>query len=196
MQKSISVEEFIAKNGHWREILETLRPVLLSTGLEETVKWGVPVYTLNGKNVVGMTAFKDFAALWFFQGALLEDRSAVLINAQEGKTRAQRQWRFRSIEDLDAGLVKDYVTEAVDNQQQRRAVKRAPKKSLDLPPELSAALSRNPRLKRQFEKLAPYKQRDYAEYVSTAKRNDTRQRRLAKIIPMIEQRMGLNDRYR
>ena len=75
MERSKSAEEFIAKHPQWRALLTELRDILRSTGLEETIKWGVPVYTLDGKNVVGLTAFKHHAALWFHQGALLKDES-------------------------------------------------------------------------------------------------------------------------
>ena len=169
MQKSASAEEFILKHSQWREILTVLRGVLLSTGLEETIKWGVPVYTLGGKNVVGLTAFKNFSALWFFQGALLQDKSGVLVNAQEGKTRAQRQWRFESIDEIDEIRVKAYVLEAMENQKQGRLIKPASKKAFSLPVELSEAFDANPQIKTAFETLAPYKRREYAEYISEAK---------------------------
>ena len=60
----------------------------METELLETIKWGVPVYTLNDKNVLGMGAFKSYVGIWFFQGAFLDDPQKKLINAQEGKTKA------------------------------------------------------------------------------------------------------------
>ena len=77
MERSKSAEDFIAKHPQWAELLTELRAVLRSTGLEEAIKWGVPVYTLDGKNIVGMAAFKKHAALWFHQGALLEDKAVI-----------------------------------------------------------------------------------------------------------------------
>jgi len=196
MQRSASAEEFITQHPQWRDILTALRQTLLSTGLEETIKWGVPVYTLGGTNIVGLTAFKKHSALWFFQGALLKDGADVLVNAQEDKTRAQRQWRFKTIADVDEDQVLAYVLEAMENQKLGKKIAPAPKKSLSIPDELSDAFKTVPRLKDCFEKLAPYKQREFADHVSGAKRTDTRVRRLDKIIPMILDGKGLNERYR
>ena len=73
-------------------------------GLEETVKWGGPVYVADGKNIVGLGAFKSYFALWFFQGALLADQEKVLVNAQEGRTKALRQWRFENKREIKTRL--------------------------------------------------------------------------------------------
>jgi len=89
-------EEYIAKNKDWQQSLILLREILLSTQMRETIKWGVPVYTFEGKNIVGITAFKLYVGLWFFQGAMLKDKKKKLINAQAGKTKALRQWRLNS----------------------------------------------------------------------------------------------------
>ena len=196
MERSASAEEFISKHPQWEELLTALRRTLLSTGLEETIKWGVPVYTLAGKNIVGLTAFKKYSALWFFQGALLRDEAGVLVNAQEGKTRAQRQWRFETLDEFNEKQVLAYLNEAIENQRRGKTVKPAPRKAFSIPEELNRAFRENPDLEQQFGALAPYKQREYAEYISQARREDTRQRRLEKIIPMIGAGKGLNDRYR
>jgi len=196
MEKNSNVEEFIRKHPQWQSLLEELRDILRSSDLEETIKWGIPVYTLDGKNIVGIAAFKKHVALWFHQGALLEDKAGKLINAQQGKTQAQRQWRFEEGDQVDGELVLAYVNEATENQRQGESVKPVAKKSLSVPDELVDAFSGNIQLKSCFKKLAPYKQREYAEFISTAKREDTRARRLEKIIPMILDGTGLNDRYR
>ncbi len=70
--------------------------------MKETIKWGAPVYTLDYKNIVGLGAFKSYVGLWFFQGALLNDEKKKLINAQEDKTKALRQWRFNSVKKIEA----------------------------------------------------------------------------------------------
>ena len=101
MKKTKTVEDYIAGNGEWTEALEKLRSILLDTEMEETVKWGAPVYTIDGKNVVGIGAFKSYVGLWFFQGVFLKDKEKVLVNAQEGKTKALRQWRFSGSGEMD-----------------------------------------------------------------------------------------------
>ncbi len=96
MKRRKTVAEFIATSDKWQQELELLRKILNSCDLEETVKWGSPCYTFRGKNIVGIGAFKSYCGLWFFQGALLADEAGVLMNAQEGVTKAMRQWRFQS----------------------------------------------------------------------------------------------------
>ena len=78
---------------------------------------------MHGKNVVGIGAFKEFVSVWFFQGALLRDEQGVLVNAQEGRTRAMRQWRFQAVEEIDEPMLRAYVAESIENQRQGKAIK-------------------------------------------------------------------------
>ncbi len=195
MKNIKTVEDYIAGTGEWTEALEKLRSILLDTEMEETVKWGAPVYTIDGKNVVGIGAFKSYFGLWFFQGVFLKDKENVLVNAQEGKTKALRQWRFNSISEMDEKLIKKYVLEAIENQRAGLELK-PEKKQLVLPDELAQALKANADLKKAFQKLTPGRQKEYAEYISEAKRAETRQSRLEKCEPLILKGIGLNDKYR
>lgn len=190
------VAAFVERSAPWQREVAALRRILLDSGLEETVKWGGPCYVQNGTNVVGLVAFKSYFGLWFHQGALLEDPEGVLVNAQRGKTRAQRQWRMRNAADLREPVVRRYVKAAVRLAREGREVKPQRGKPLRLPPELAAALADDPGLRSSFEALRPGQRREYAEHVAQAKRPETRQRRIEKILPMIEAGAGLNDRYR
>jgi uncharacterized protein YdeI (YjbR/CyaY-like superfamily) len=196
MKKHASAEEFIASYPKWKEILVPLRKLLMATELEETIKWSVPVYTLGGKNVAGLMAFKNHAAIWFFNGALLKDKRKRLVNAQEGVTKAQRQWRFKTADGVELDLIRAYVDEAINNQKQGKVVKKPARKSLSIPEELNAALDGNKELKSAFAALTAFKQKEYAGYISGAKQQKTRDLRTEKIIPMILKGQGLNDRYR
>ncbi|MBG6132520.1 uncharacterized protein YdeI (YjbR/CyaY-like superfamily) [Aquimarina sp. EL_43] len=196
MQKNKSVEEFISKNKEWKEALEILRTIMLTTEMKETIKWGVPVYTINDKNVIGIGAFKSYVGIWFYQGVFLEDKAKKLLNAQEGKTKGLRQWRFNSTDDIDKKLILQYVTEAIRNQKDGKEIKPERSKTIEIPSELLTALNANDNLKKSFEQLTPFKQREYSEYIATAKREATRISRLEKINPMILDGIGLNDKYR
>lgn len=196
MKKNKSVDEYIAKKEQWQKELNLLRNLLNSTELEETVKWGGPCYTVQGKNVVGLATFKKFIALWFFQGALLKDNGHVLINAQEGTTKALRQWRFGSMEEIDLKRVKEYVAEAIDNQKKGKQIKPDRKKPLIIPPELNQVFEKNKNIKYHFEELTRSKQREFSDYIVGAKRTETKENRLEKILPMILRKEGLNDKYR
>ena len=111
MERHQSVDAYITHHHNRRQELILLRDILNDTELVETVKWGAPCYTINGKNVIGIGAFKAYVGLWFHQGVFLKDQKKVLINAQEGTTKALRQWRFNSIDDIDPILIKKYVEE-------------------------------------------------------------------------------------
>ncbi len=196
MQRAKTVDEYLENAGRWRDELTTLRKLLRATELEETVKWGAPCYTFNGQNVVGLAAFKSYFGLWFFQGALLEDTKDVLVNAQEGRTKAMRQWRFTSASEIKPRIISSYVREAMELARAGRAVAPDRNKPVEVPVELRDALQAKPSARHSFGQLTPGKQREYAAYISEAKRAATKETRLAKILPMIEAGVGLNDRYR
>ncbi|WP_373059233.1 YdeI family protein [Zunongwangia sp. H14] len=190
-----SAEQYIEVHKKWQEELKALREMLLSTELEETIKWGAPTYTVSGKNVIGLGAFKNHCALWFFNGALLKANTALLQNAQEGKTKALRQIRFAKGEEIKTEVLIKYVGEAIANQKLGREIK-PEKQKLVVPPELKAALENDKELKTSFSQLTQGKQREYSEYILEAKREATRQNRLEKITPMIKEGIGLNDKYK
>ncbi|WP_229838729.1 YdeI/OmpD-associated family protein [Roseivirga thermotolerans] len=196
MQKTVS--DYIIKHSEWQNELILLKDLVLSQPLEETIKWGAPVYTFKGKNIVGLGAFKSYVGLWFFQGALLKDKEQKLVNAQEGKTQAMRQWRFNSLSEIEANssLITDYVKEAVANQKAGKEIKPKAGKPLEIPLELQEVLHKDTELKEAFEALNLTRKRDFAEYITLAKRAETKQSRLEKIIPMIRQGIGLNDKYK
>ena len=195
MVKNSSVDRYILKHEKWQEELIALRNILESTELTETIKWGAPVYTINGKNVVGMSAFKNHFGLWFFNGALLSDRQNKLFNAQEGKTLAMRQLRFKSFDDIDEKVILSYLHEAIGNQKTGKEIK-PQKKPLVIPELLIIAMNQNDRLSDCFENLSLSCKREYSEYINEAKKEETKLNRLNKIIPMILSKKGLNDKYK
>ena len=196
MQGAKSVDEYIAIAPQWGAELKRLRAVLKETRLTEEVKWGGPCYTYKGKNVVGIGAFKSYFGLWFHQGALLKDGASVLINAQEGKTKALRQWRMTSAEDIKPAVITRYVLEAISLVEAGREIKVDRNKAIDVPIELQKALRRHKGASAAFHALRKGLQREYADYIANAKRDDTKQRRIDKILPMIAKGVGLNDKYR
>jgi len=196
MQRSKSVDDYIKKHPEWKDALMKLRKVLVATELEETIKWGAPCYAIDGKNVVGLAAFSEYAGLWFHQGVFLKDADKVLINAQEGKTKGLRQWRLSTAKEIKVTKVKAYVLEAIENQKKGKAVKVERNRALVLPSELKAAINKRAKTMKAFGALTPGKQREYADHIASAKRAETKATRIAKIVPMIEVGIGLNDKYR
>ena len=198
MEKNKTADEYYEKEVTFKEEINQLRLLAHKTEAVETCKWGMPVYTIDNKNVFGICRFKDFFGVWFYNGVFLEDPKNVLRNAQEGKTKAMRHWNFRSAKEIDGKGVLAYMLEAIENQKQGRVLQ--PKKNkeveFEIPKELQSALSESVSLKKTFSSFTPYKQKEFCEYVSQAKQETTRLRRVSKILPMIEDGVGLNDKYR
>ena len=196
MKRNKTVEEYLAGLTQWNAEVNRLREILCSTDLEETVKWGIPAYTHKGKNVCGIADFKNHFAVWFYQGALLADEKKVLINAQEGKTKAMRQWRMTSKSDIKVRILKSYVKEAIALVDSGKSIPANRSKPIVLSPELKTAFSKNKKAAKAFDAFTKGKQREFAEYISDAKRSETKLKRIEKILPMILDGVGLNDKYR
>jgi uncharacterized protein YdeI (YjbR/CyaY-like superfamily) len=197
MKKVISVEEYIERHENFTDALILLRDILNSTELVETLKWSTPVYTINDKNVIGLGAFKNHFGVWFFNGVFLKDEHKLLVNAQEGKTKALRQMKFGSINEIDKNAVLSYVNEAIENQKAGKKIKPdRSKKETIIPIELQQILNKDSNLAKQFNILSPYKQREYCEHIASAKREATKLNRLEKITPMILSGVGLHDKYK
>jgi len=109
----MNTKEYIQKHPLWKDHSEPIVLLLHQLPLEEHIKWGAPCYTSNGKNIVGLAAFKNHCAIWFHQGSLLEDPENILINAQPGKTKMLRQVRFRESELPNIKILKDYFERAI-----------------------------------------------------------------------------------
>lgn len=191
------VEAYIAKKETWRKELELIRSVFKNLPLTETIKWGAPTYVFEGKNIVGIAAFKNYCGLWFFQGALLQDKYHKLYNAQEGKTTAMLQWRFYSIDEIDVKLIKEYTLEAIKNSKAALEIKpNSTPKKLSIPSELKAAFTADRTLASKFNRFADGYQREFANYIAEAKREATKKARLEKIKPMILSGISLNNQYK
>lgn len=197
MEKTKTAEAYYATDHHYKEAIAQLRKLAQKTEAVETCKWGMPVYTVNNKNVFGICRFKAFFGIWFYQGVFLTDPKGVLRNAQEGKTKAMRHWNFTALDQIDDDAVLSYINEAIENQKAGKEVKPEKKStSFKMPKLLNEALQKDASLKTAFESFTPYKQKEFGEYILDAKQEKTKLRRLDKIVPMIKDGIGLNDAYR
>ena len=110
--KNPDVDAFFAREESWRPELEKLREILLRSGLEEELKWGQPCYALDGKNVALIHGFKEYCAILFHKGALLDDPKGVLVQ-QTKNVQSARQIRFTSLAEvkkLEGSVVRFEVT--------------------------------------------------------------------------------------
>ncbi|MCW4467832.1 YdeI/OmpD-associated family protein [Flavobacterium sp. MFBS3-15] len=179
----------------WETELEALKAILAKTELVETVKWGAPTYTLNGKNVLGIGGFTNYFTIWFYKGVFLKDPANVLVNAQEGTTKSLRQWRFETKDDANEKLILQYAAEAIEVEKAGMAIK-PQKKEFSIPEVLQKELDASAELAAAFAAFKPYKQNEFLEYVGSAKRLETQISRLEKVKPLILEGRGLNDKYR
>ncbi len=193
-----TIKEYIGNLTEWKPSILKLQALVLSAGLDESIKWGAPTYSYKSKNVLGIAAFKRHTCIWFFHGTFLEDKSNKL-NISLKTTTAMRQWRFESLESIekDSDLILTYVKEAIENEIQGKRITRQKNASpILVPKELQLRLNQDKTLTEHFNKLTPSNQREYCTHIADAKRDATKQNRLEKIIPMIKAQKGLNDKYK
>lgn len=186
----------MSKINHWTEELGKLKEILSKTSLDTTVKWGSEVFTHNGKNVVSYGGVKNFFTLWFYNGVFLKDKYNVLVNAQEGKTKSLRQWRFISMDKIDEKKILEYIKEAIDIEEKGLKIKPEKNRPVPVPRLLITALEKDKNLKKAFGQLTSGRQKEYNLYISEAKQEATKIKRLEKIIPIILEGKGLNDKYK
>ena len=186
------LDKFYNQKAPWLANLQQLRALLKSTTLIEDVKWGMPVYTINNDNVVGVASFKNHYGLWFYQGVYLNDPNELLHNAQEGKTKAMRHMHFKVNDVIDEEVILSYVSEAIRNAREGKKVPiiRSTKEVI-LSIMLTKELHNNAQLKLHFTALSQAKKRAYANYINEAKQEATKRKRLDRCIPFILENKGL-----
>ncbi len=196
LMKDQKAEEWTKYNGNWAEANEKIQQVVNETELVKEFKWGGDIYTFNKKNVLAFSGFKNHFALWFHNGVFLKDQYKVLVNANEEKTKALRQWRFNSADEIDVEKVREYVLEAIQLVKDGKEIK--PQKSVpkEVDGILKKTLNQNNKLFTSFKALTSGRQKEYIEYIDEAKQEKTKISRIEKIKPMILEGKGLNDKYR
>ncbi|MFO1007821.1 MAG: DUF1801 domain-containing protein [Planctomycetaceae bacterium] len=178
----------------WPDELNELRRIVQECGLTEELKWGVPCYTSEKKNIAIVSAFKEYCSLSFFKGALLRDEQGILTSPGENSQSA-RQIRFTSVEEITSlkSTLKDYLREAIQVEKSGQKVDFKAKSELTLPDELQAMFRKLPALESAFRALTPGRQRGYVLFFSSAKQPQTRVARIEKHIPRILEGLGMHD---
>lgn len=188
------VDIFLSKEKKWREEFEKLRAIILDCDLTEELKWGQPCYTYEDKNILLIHGFKDYCAILFMKGALLEDANGILIQ-QTANVQAARQIRFTSAREIAKlkTVLKSYIHEAIEVE--KAGMKVALKKTLEyeIPEEFQVRLDKSAALKKAFYALTPGRQRAYLLYFSGARQSKTREARVARSLPAILKGKGPND---
>ena len=188
------VDWFFAKDTKWQKEYEKLRTIILACGLIEELKWGCPCYTLENTNIVLIHGFKEYCALLFFKGALLNDPNGILIQ-QTKNVQSARQIRFTNAREIVKmeKILKAYVYEAIEVERAGLKVKLKKTSEFKVPEEFQKRLDKSNALKKAFDALTPGRQRAYIFYFSQAKQSKTREARVEKYIPQILKEKGLDD---
>jgi uncharacterized protein YdeI (YjbR/CyaY-like superfamily) len=188
------VDFYFDKAKAWQKELEQLRMIVLDCGLTEELKWGVPCYTFQGKNIVLIHVFKEYCAVLFFKGALLNDANGILVQQTEN-VQAARQVRFTNVKEIvkKKAVLKAYIFEAIEVEKAGLKVDLKKTKEYTIPEEFKSKLDKKPALKKAFEALTPGRQRGYLLYFSAPKQSKTREARIEKYLQPILKGQGLND---
>ncbi|CAN7674882.1 YdeI/OmpD-associated family protein [Paenibacillus sp. LjRoot56] len=191
---SISVDEFYGKAKRWKDEFGELRRIIQECQLNEEVKWGCPCYTFQNKNIVLVHGFKEYCAVLFFKGALLQDANGVLIQQTEN-VQAGRQMRFTNVREIAAmaSILKSYIYEALEVEKAGIEVNFKKSTAYKVPEELVHKFDEMPALKTAFEALTPGRQRAYLLHFSEPKQSKTRVSRIEKYEQHILEGKGLQD---
>lgn len=182
------------KVNFWRTQMLQLREIMLSTGLTEEIKWSIPCYTFEGKNIASIAAFKNDCRLSFFNGALLNDPHKILTASGENS----QSFRFIRITDgvevkKFASHIKEYVEESIGLLKSGKKVEFKKIEQFERPEELEHFFKRDKALKKAFDQLTPGRQRAYLIFISGAKQRETRVKRITNSIPKILNGKGPNE---
>ena len=183
-----------AKEKRWNAEYAALRHLCLASGLNEELKWGQACYDLSGSNVVLIHGFKDYCALLFMKGALLEDPKGILVQ-QTKNVQAARQIRFASLADIEERkpAVKAYIREAIAVEKSGGKVAMKTAAQFVVPEEFQKRLDDDPKLSKAFRALTPGRQKGYLLHFAGAKQSATRAARVEKHAPRILKGLGLDD---
>ena len=192
MARDPKIDAYIAKAAPFAQpILAHLRALVHDTipDLDEALKWGMPHFLYNGKNLAGMAAFKAHAAFMIHGDGRQGDAMG-----QFGKLTRLEDLPGDNV--LKAKLVE--FKERIDRDGTARKPKAAPrttKPELPIPPEFSAALADNPAAKATLEQFAPSHRREYVEWITEARREETRAKRIAQAIEWLAEGKKRNWKY-
>ena len=192
MVRDPKIDAYIAKAAPFAQpILILLRAAIHDAvpGLDEAIKWGMPHFLYKGKNLAGISAFKAHCAF------------VIHGDGRQGDAMGQ-YGKIASLADVPgSNVIKSKLAEAAaridldGTAVKKPAAPRAPKPELPIPPDFAAALTQAPIAKATLDAFAPSHRREYVEWISEAKRPETRDKRIAQAIEMLSEGKKRNWKY-
>lgn len=194
-QPNPKVDAFMERTKQWRPEFEVLRNLALNSGLTEELKWGQPCYTFEGGNVFLIHGFKEYCAVLFMKGALMQDNDSLLIQ-QTQKVQAARQLRFKDLSEIEQKQqqIAAYMQDAIAIEQAGLTVELKPIEEFAVPIELQTRFDGDDAFREAFEALTPGRRRAYLLHFTEPKQSKTREARIEKHLPRILDGKGLTDR--
>jgi uncharacterized protein YdeI (YjbR/CyaY-like superfamily) len=188
------VDAFLLNVKKWREELTVLRSIVMDSGLSEELKWGAPCYLHDKANVIIIHGFKDYFALMFFKGALMEDPQDLLRKPGEN-TQSGRQIRMTSMDEMlgQEEVLRAYIQHAIEVEKAREKVVVKKTEEYPVPSELEESFTANSDLQHAFYGLTPGRQRAYLLHFAEAKQSATRKARIEKYTSRILKGKGILD---
>lgn len=190
---------FFTKDSKWKAEFQLLRSLVLESisktvSLQEEIKWGNPCYTYQDSNIVLIHGFKEYCALLFFKGVLLQDEKKILIQQTEN-VQSARQMRFKNLQEIinQRAVIKSFISQAIGVEKAGLKVSLKKPDEFKVADEFKTAMDKMPKLKMAFNALTPGRQRAYLLYFSSAKQVKTMTDRVKKYIPQILAGKGLDD---
>ncbi len=189
------IQQFLEQARSWKEEMTLLHEIVTQNAeLQQDFKWMHPCYTFQGKNVVLIHGFKEYVALLFHKGALLQDPENLLVQQTEN-VQAARQLRFTHAEEIleQKELITAYIHEATELENSGRKITFKSISDYPVPDEFREVLQTNNNVKRAFESLSPGRRKAYLFHFSQAKQSATRKARIERCLPKILNGEGRND---
>ena len=192
--KNDKVDDFLAGQKKWQAELTKLRAIALDCHLEEGFKWMHPCYMFQGKNICLIHGFKEYCAILFMKGSLLQDVEGILYQ-QTDQVQSGRQIRFTNVQEIEQieTTLKQYIFEAIEVEKAGLKVEMKPHDAYEVVDEFKEALDKDALLKAAFEALTPGRQRGYLLHFSNAKQAATRISRIEQVRSRIMKGKGLTD---
>ena len=188
------VTKIYESESKWNQEMKLLRTFVLNAWLQEELKWKQACYTLNWKNVLIVSSFKNYCALNFFKWSLIKDTHNLLSKPGE-HTKWGRQMRFTSLDEIEehAASIKNYIAQSIEIEKSGKGIEFTKLDELEIPSELTEIFQQDTELQIAFESLTPGRQKAYLMFFWAAKHSSTRSDRIKKYIPRILCKKWMHD---
>lgn len=188
------IEAYFQHHPKWQTLMTELHQIVVDCQLIETIKWRVPCYTWQGKNICLISALKNHCALSFPKGALLQDPERIL-EVPGPNSHSARLIRFSDLASIDRlrRPLKKWIVQAIELEEAGVKVRSADRPTSERPAELDSVFQNDPELRLAFDQLTPGRQRGYLLHFNGAKQSTTRLKRVQDCRDRILAGRGLRD---